>query len=91
MKAPRRRLGHELRHNEALRCLLPFARYLWETDMAMHQVDLDQPDNMAFPEFAALPFCECVLEPGQMLYVPPRWWHYVKALTISFSVSFWWQ
>jgi ribosomal protein L16 Arg81 hydroxylase len=25
-----------------------------------------------------------------MLYVPPGWWHYVRALTVSFSVSFWW-
>ena len=55
------------------------------------QVDLDRPDHEAFPEFASLPFAECVLEPGQMLYVPPLWWHYVKALAISFSVSFWWQ
>ena len=61
---------------------------LWITKL---QVDLDRPDCGAFPEFATLPFVECVLEPGQMLYVPPQWWHYVKALTISFSVSFWWQ
>jgi ribosomal protein L16 Arg81 hydroxylase len=25
-----------------------------------------------------------------MLYIPPFWWHYVRALTPSFSVSFWW-
>jgi len=55
------------------------------------QVDLDRPDHTAFPELASLPYADCVLEPGQMLYVPPRWWHYVKALAISFSVSFWWQ
>jgi lysine-specific demethylase 8 len=55
------------------------------------QVDLDRPNHEAFPQFASLPFAECVLEPGQMLYVPPLWWHYVKGLTISLSVSFWWQ
>ena len=55
------------------------------------QVDLDRPDDDAFPALASLPFTDCVLEPGQMLYVPPTWWHYVKALAISFSVSFWWQ
>ena len=43
------------------------------------QVELDHPDHEAFPELESLPFKDCVLEPGQMLYVPPGWWHYVKA------------
>ncbi|KAJ1515614.1 Lysine-specific demethylase 8 [Coelomomyces lativittatus] len=33
---------------------------------------------------------ECILEEGDVLYIPPRWWHYVKSLTISMSLSFWW-
>uniref|UniRef100_A0A2P2L7T1 Transcription factor n=2 Tax=Rhizophora mucronata TaxID=61149 RepID=A0A2P2L7T1_RHIMU len=33
---------------------------------------------------------DCILEEGEMLYIPPRWWHYVRSLTTSFSVSFWW-
>ncbi len=37
------------------------------------QVDLDRPNHEAFPQFASLPFAECVLEPGQMLYVPPSY------------------
>lgn len=32
----------------------------------------------------------CYLGPGEMLYIPPNWWHHVTALTPSFSVSFWW-
>ncbi|GAB4821348.1 hypothetical protein N2152v2_008394 [Parachlorella kessleri] len=55
------------------------------------QVDLDSPDPRRFPAFASAPFRDCVLAPGQMLYLPPGWWHYVKALTTSFSVSFWWK
>lgn len=34
---------------------------------------------------------DCVLEAGQMLFIPPGWWHYVKSTTVSFSVSFWWR
>jgi lysine-specific demethylase 8 len=30
------------------------------------------------------------LEPGDALYVPPGWFHYVQSVTSSFSVSFWW-
>lgn len=34
---------------------------------------------------------DCILEEGEMLYIPPKWWHYVRSLTMSFSVSFWWS
>ncbi|CAO1623940.1 unnamed protein product [Parajaminaea phylloscopi] len=30
-----------------------------------------------------------VLEPGDMLCMPPKWWHAMRTLTKSFSVSFW--
>ena len=55
------------------------------------QVDVDRPDDERFPRFQALSFVDCVLEPGQMLYIPPNWWHYVRSLSVSFSVSFWWR
>ncbi|XP_010544232.1 PREDICTED: lysine-specific demethylase JMJ30 isoform X2 [Tarenaya hassleriana] len=55
------------------------------------QVDLDNMDKNQFPEAAGLDFLDCILEEGEMLYIPPKWWHYVRSLTISFSVSFWWS
>ncbi|KAL1847840.1 hypothetical protein VTK73DRAFT_10250 [Phialemonium thermophilum] len=42
-------------------------------------------------EFASLPFLDCILEPGDTLYIPIGWWHYVRGLSVSFSVSFWWN
>ncbi|KAK9845504.1 hypothetical protein WJX81_008092 [Elliptochloris bilobata] len=55
------------------------------------QVDLDAPGAaQRWPGLAQAPLVDCLLRPGQMLYVPPGWWHYVRALTTSFSVSFWW-
>jgi lysine-specific demethylase 8 len=44
----------------------------------------------AFPLFPGTPCWEAVLGPGDTLYIPPRFWHHVRALTTSFSVSFWW-
>ncbi|KAI0182595.1 Clavaminate synthase-like protein [Xylaria flabelliformis] len=41
--------------------------------------------------FKALPFVDCILEPGDALYIPIGWWHYVRGLSVSFSVSFWWN
>ncbi|KAL2240115.1 lysine-specific demethylase JMJ30-like [Sesamum indicum] len=55
------------------------------------QVDLDNIDEKEFPEALDLEFLDCILEEGEMLYIPPNWWHYVRSLTTSFSVSFWWS
>lgn len=41
--------------------------------------------------FRELPFVDCILEPGDTLYIPLGWWHYVRGLSVSFSVSFWWN
>ncbi|XP_061361400.1 lysine-specific demethylase JMJ30 [Gastrolobium bilobum] len=55
------------------------------------QVDLDDIDEGKFPKVQDLEFVDCILEEGEMLYIPPKWWHYVRSLTTSFSVSFWWS
>ncbi len=67
--------------------------YPYQTGLTQNssQVEVDDPDFEAHPDFANLVATECILQPGQMLFVPPGWWHYVKALSVSFSVSFWWQ
>lgn len=38
-----------------------------------------------------LEYAECVLGPGDALLIPIGWWHYVRSLSISFSISFWWN
>ncbi|KAH8750550.1 hypothetical protein F5883DRAFT_434867 [Diaporthe sp. PMI_573] len=42
-------------------------------------------------EFREVPFVDCILEPGDTLYIPIGWWHYVRGLSVSFSVSLWWN
>lgn len=41
--------------------------------------------------FKTVPFVDCILEPGDTLYIPIGWWHYVRGLSVSFSVSIWWN
>ncbi|KAL6102582.1 kdm8 [Pungitius sinensis] len=55
------------------------------------QVEVENPDAGRFPEFAGAPYAECVLRPGDVLFIPVRHWHYVRSLELSFSVSFWWS
>ncbi|KAI8935371.1 hypothetical protein NX059_007954 [Plenodomus lindquistii] len=42
-----------------------------------------------YPGFKDARYVEGVLGPGECLYLPVGWWHYVTSLTPSFSVSFW--
>ncbi|KAM6165486.1 bifunctional peptidase and arginyl-hydroxylase JMJD5 [Erethizon dorsatum] len=55
------------------------------------QVDVENPNLEKFPKFAEAPFLSCILAPGEILFIPVKYWHYVRALDLSFSVSFWWS
>ena len=43
------------------------------------------------PLFRHATYVEAVLNEGECLYIPVGWWHYVRSLSVSFSVSFWWN
>jgi len=55
----------------------------------MSQVDWLDPENIAmFPLLTSLgPPYEVLLEPGDILYIPPYWGHHVSAVDFSISVS----
>ncbi|KAK4244575.1 hypothetical protein C7999DRAFT_17190 [Corynascus novoguineensis] len=42
-------------------------------------------------KFKKVDYLDCVLSEGEVLYIPVGWWHYVRGLSVSFSVSFWWR
>ena len=44
-----------------------------------------------FPLFETADCVEGILGPGECLYIPQAWWHYIEGLTIGASVSFWWN
>eukprot|EP00898_Chlorokybus_atmophyticus_P004218 jgi/Chlat1/4798/Chrsp31S04824 len=54
-------------------------------------LDIDTPDPTTFPLFAKTTGFECVLQPGQALYIPPLWMHNVVALDLSVSVNVFWR
>lgn len=55
------------------------------------QIDAENIDFGAFPLAKDVTFYELTLYRGEMLYIPPKWWHYIRSLSKSFSVSFWWE
>lgn len=57
----------------------------------LSRVDVERPDLVAFPRFAKAHGHHAVIQPGDMLYIPPRWWHYVRSLGLSITVNTWWS
>ena len=55
------------------------------------QIDVENVDLIKFSKFEKAKSVECILAAGDLLYIPPKCWHYVRSLDISFSVSFWWK
>jgi hypothetical protein len=61
------------------------------------QVTKDEQDTLKrqqleqFPRFAEARYVDAILGPGECLYIPKGWWHYVRSLECSCSVSFWWD
>ena len=51
----------------------------------------DNKNPGKWDEFKQLEYLDCVLGEGEVLYIPIGWWHYVRGLSVSFSVSFWWN
>jgi hypothetical protein len=50
-------------------------------------VDGRHIDTARFPLMAGVPVHECMLAPGEMLFLPVGWWHFVEALEVSITVS----
>ncbi|MNY67216.1 Cupin superfamily protein [compost metagenome] len=44
-------------------------------------------DLQRFPAMAGVPVLDCVLAPGEILFLPVGWWHFVEALDVSITVS----
>jgi lysine-specific demethylase 8 len=54
-------------------------------------VDPETPDLEKFPLFANARLQEAIVGPGDIIFVPRNYWHHVRALERSISLSFWWH
>jgi hypothetical protein len=52
--------------------------------------DPEKPDYERFPLSRQIQPLEVILEPGDAIYLPSRWWHQVRSLDSSVSLNFWW-
>jgi len=52
-------------------------------------VNVEDPDLAQHPKFAEAKQLECILGPGDMLFIPAKYWHYVRSLSPAVSINFW--
>ncbi|XP_041806868.1 HSPB1-associated protein 1 homolog isoform X2 [Chelmon rostratus] len=65
-------------------------RIPYEESSVFSQVDVLHADLRRFPAFQAVRAHVVTLQPGQVLYVPRHWWHYVESVDpITVSVNSW--
>lgn len=53
-------------------------------------VDVFEPDLQAYPGFRNVTVFRDTIGPGDILYIPKRWWHDIRSLDTSISISLWW-
>ncbi|WDZ96027.1 cupin-like domain-containing protein [Herbaspirillum sp. WKF16] len=51
--------------------------------------DPDRPDYERFPLARQAALTECVMQPGELLYLPAGWYHQVRSLSFSLSANRW--
>ena len=51
--------------------------------------DPEAPDYERFPLARQAALIDCIVEPGDMLYVPAGWYHQVRSLSFSLSANRW--
>ena len=65
--------------------------YAWEANPVLFgsPVNPEAPDFDKFPLARQATLIEVIVNPGDMLYIPAGWYHYVHALTFSLSSNRW--
>ena len=56
----------------------------------MSAIDCENENFIQHPEAKDAKYTEVILSPGDCLFIPKFTWHYVRSLTTSSSINFWW-
>ena len=51
-------------------------------------VDPENVDDLRFPAFRGASVANLLLTPGDVLFIPVGWWHWVRSLDVSISATF---
>ena len=69
-----------------------YAGSLWGQQPNTSAVDVFDLDvQNKYPNLNFEQGYQATLEPGDVLYIPSKWWHAVRSLSFSISVNAWWR
>lgn len=63
-------------------------QYVYNSDGVFSEVDCENPNFDRCPGFRNASVIDIVMKPGEVLFVPVGWWHQVRALDVSITVTF---
>lgn len=69
----------------------PFYSRIVHTSQIDTYIDKSNPNVSKFPKLQEAEFIEVVLKAGDLLYIPPYWWHQVQGLSLNISVTYRWE
>jgi lysine-specific demethylase 8 len=73
--------------------LVPFRQthlvYPFLDNIVNSMVDPEHLDAGRFPRFLKANVSTCVVGPGDVLYIPRGWWHYLRSESPSISINHW--
>lgn len=61
--------------------------YIYSQGAWISPVDMEDPDFSQYPLMRDVAVTEVTLNPGDLLFIPLGWWHWVKSLEVSISLS----
>lgn len=67
------------------------ALHLYMSGDKSEVLDIDYPNLETFPEFVKAKRFECVLQPGDLLFIPALWFHNTLALEFGVGVNVFWR
>ncbi|XP_075217355.1 tRNA wybutosine-synthesizing protein 5-like isoform X2 [Lycorma delicatula] len=67
------------------------APYMYMEGDKSEVMDIDNPDYDKYPKFKCATRYECILEPGDVLFIPALWFHNTLAVTCGVNVNIFWK
>ena len=70
---------------------MPYLYLPSDLELSWHsRVDIESPDLEKFPKFVKATPLECMLEPGETLFIPKGWPHATRSLEYCVNLNYWW-
>jgi len=79
----------QVRGRKRVRLIAPWnLAYLYNDRHCFTGIDLENPDYDRFPMFRDVPVLDVTIGPGDLLFLPVGWWHHVRSLDVSITMTF---